>query len=145
MEPCKFTTCEDFDGCTRKNNPWDGNRCCKYYNDYANQDHVNQREVLFSYVGNGVENITESAFDHEPIKSKSLLIVQLYFLDHKTPKDISIHLELPRITVYKAIQRFKDSLSNGSNFTERVEAEVQRRMGLKRHKTIISGNVKKLK
>jgi len=107
---CKLTNCKDKDNCAIKDDPW-GGVICDPYKKYIDQDHVQWkgREIPFSYLGVNMEEILfEKELYKDSIEDRNSLIFQLYFLDRKKVKDISIHVGMSEITVYKFIQKVKN-------------------------------------
>lgn len=112
MASCKFMTCKFRKTCDRRLNPWkDSNLCDRFYS-YINQDYVKQREPCFSHFGVTMDQIESSRniFALETKEDRNFLIYKLYFVDHKSVKYISLHLSIPKITIYKFLERVNKRL-----------------------------------
>lgn len=110
MAVCKFVNCKERETCLRKYNPWVDILICTTYRNYIEQDQCNFKglEIPFSYTGVNVEEIyTEGVVYKDSVEDRDSLIFQLYFLDKKKVKEISIHVGVPEVTIYKFISKVK--------------------------------------
>ena len=106
---CKLYTCKQRADCQMKDNPWkDGKVVCPVLDTYINQDQVKLREVPFSYIHFDVARVSDKIGVFESKVSDSLkLIFELYFLDHKSVKEISRMVNISARTIYAKIKNIK--------------------------------------
>ena len=117
---CKLVNCKDKANCLIRNDPW-GNVICDHYKKYIEQDQVEWKgkEIPFSYTGANMEEILfEKELYKDSIEDRNSLIFQLYFLDRKKVKDISIHVGMSEISIYKFIQKVKNQFKRKQKATK---------------------------
>jgi predicted DNA-binding protein YlxM (UPF0122 family) len=111
---CQLKRCSEYQCCQLKDNPFQGNRLCKGYEKYVNQDMIlnkgNSWEITFTSA-----NVQEKFLRQQDIFSdltdKGRMIIQLYFFDRISTAEIAEQLYCSEQYVYNIIKRCRIYLS----------------------------------
>jgi hypothetical protein len=112
---CKFTDiCPLRPSCKQTSDPWANNKPCPGYEVYANQDQIEPGEITLSAIGCDKNDVpdTENPFKMSAPK-KNMVIIKLFFCDHKSIKQIAEITYYSRSYIYKTIKTHKHILYKG--------------------------------
>jgi len=112
---CTINKCQFFQSCKQRKNPFSKNSICQGGEKYVNQDFVPKTERTFSElkININTKNNSLEVFACEEIISKKELIIRLFFLKHKRPKEIAKIADCSLQYVYVQIKEARKKIFKG--------------------------------
>lgn len=109
---CTIKKCEFYNNCCHKKKIFDQKTICKNGEKYVNQDFVYRKEQTFSELKININTKTNKleVFACGEMISKKELIVKLFFLKNKKPKEIAKIVDCSLQYVYVQIKEARKKI-----------------------------------